>query len=217
MPTKILLTGFESFGGQSLNPSWRAVQLAAGELADAGYEVHTVELPCVFGQSARVLSEVLNEKRPELILCVGQAGGRNRLSLERIAINIDDARIPDNAGNSPVDSAVVVGGPAAYFATLPIKACLLELERRGIAAGISQTAGTYVCNHVFYALMHELHRNVHSSARGGFVHIPFAPEQVPGSSVASMEITTAASALAAIVRVSLSTGGDIAMAAGTTH
>ncbi|HET8794748.1 MAG TPA: pyroglutamyl-peptidase I [Arthrobacter sp.] len=217
MPTKILLTGFEPFGGQSINPSWQAVQLAAAELTNAGYAVRTIELPCVFGESARILGGALNEERPDLILCVGQAGGRGRLSLERIAINVDDARIPDNAGNSPVDSAVVDGGPAAYFSTLPIKASLRELLRMGVAAEISQSAGTYVCNHVFYALMHELQRGVHSGAKGGFVHIPFAPEQVLDSSVASMEITTAASALAAIVRVGLATGGDIAMAAGATH
>lgn len=217
MPTKILLTGFEPFGGQSINPSWQAVQLAAAELTDAGYVVHTLELPCVFGQSAGVLSSALNEERPDLVLCVGQAGGRGRLSLERVAINIDDARIPDNAGNSPVDSAVVDGGPAAYFSSLPIKASLLELRRIGIPAEVSQSAGTYVCNHVFYALMQELQCGVHRGAKGGFVHIPFSPEQVPDSSVASMETTTAASALAAIVRVSVATGGDIAMAAGATH
>lgn len=217
MPTKILLSGFEPFGGQSINPSWQAVELAAAELTGAGYVVHTLELPCVFGQSARVLNSALNEERPDLILCVGQAGGRGRLSLERVAINIDDARVPDNAGNSPVDSAVVDGAPAAYFSGLPIKASLRQLCLMGIAAEISQSAGTYVCNHVFYALMHELQRDVHSDAKGGFVHIPFAPEQVPDSSVASMEITTAASALAAIVRVSVATGGDIAMAAGATH
>ncbi|GAB3529233.1 pyroglutamyl-peptidase I [Arthrobacter monumenti] len=217
MPTKILLTGFEPFGGQSINPSWRAVQLAAAGLTDAGYVVHTFELPCVFGQSARVLSQALDDERPDLVLCVGQAGGRGRLSLERIAINIDDARIPDNAGNSPVDSPVVDGGPAAYFSSLPIKASLRELLGMGVAAEISQSAGTYVCNHVFYALMHELQRGVHSNAKGGFVHIPFAPEQVADSSVASMEITTAASALAAIVRVSVATGEDIPMAAGATH
>lgn len=217
MARKILLTGFEPFGGQEINSSWQAVQLAAGTLRDAGNVVHAVELPCIFGTSAAALRMALDEAGPDLVLAVGQAGGRARLSLERVAVNVDDARIPDNAGNKPVDTPVVEGGPAAYFSTLPIKSCLQELTGRAIAAEVSQTAGTYVCNHVFYTLMHELQRDVHSKAVGGFVHIPYAPEQVPGSSAPIMEMTTAAAGLALVAQLSLNSDRDIYLAAGTTH
>lgn len=200
-----------------MNPSWEAVRIAAVELEDAGYEVHTTQLPCIFGDSADVLRAALRAVRPDVVLSVGQAGGRERLSLERVAINVDDARIRDNAGNTPIDAAVVDGGPAAYFSTLPVKSCLQELTGRGVAAEISQTAGTFVCNHVFYALMHELGGGSHPRTKGGFIHIPFAPEQVPDGSAASMELATAAAGLAAVARVSLRAGQDMAIGAGDTH
>ena len=133
----ILLTGFEPFGGESANPSWSAAREAAVRLRAEGLDVQAVELPCVFGDAIRGLEAALERYRPELVVCAGQAGGRPRISLERIAINCDDARIPDNAGNSPVDLPVVDGGPAAYFSTLPVKAALAALlaagdPRRGI-------------------------------------------------------------------------------------
>ena len=137
-----------------------------------------MELPCVFGDSARVLAEALERFRPELVLCAGQAGGRARISLERVAINCDDARIPDNAGNQPVDEPVVQGGPAAYFTSLPVKAALAALTAEQIPAEVSQSAGTYVCNHVFYALMHAL--RLRPGTRGGFVHVPYADTQLAG-------------------------------------
>src|SRR6476620_8430204 len=172
----ILLTGFEPFGGATANPSWAAARSAARLLQSEGLDVEAVELPCVFGESAKVLTEALERFSPELVLCAGQAGGRARVSLERVAINCDDAPIPDNAGNQPVDRPVVPGGPAAYFTSLPVKAALLAVETAGIPAEVSQTAGTYVCNHTFYALMHELASR--PGIRGGFVHVPFAPDQV---------------------------------------
>ena len=154
----ILLTGFEPFGGESTNPSWSAAREAAALLRAEGLDAQAVELPCVFGDAIRALEAALEQYRPELVVCAGQAGGRPRISLERIAINCDDARIPDNAGNSPVDRPVVDGGPAAYFSTLPVKAALAALTAAEIPAEVSQTAGTYVCNHVFYGLMHALRR-----------------------------------------------------------
>ena len=126
----ILLTGFEPFGGDTANPSWAAARSAARLLQSEGLDVQAVELPCVFGESAKVLAEALERFTPELVLCAGQAGGRARISLERVAINCDDARIPDNAGNQPVDEPVVPGGPAAYFTSLPVKAALAALTRR---------------------------------------------------------------------------------------
>ena len=212
----ILLTGFEPFGGESTNPSWTAAREAGALLRAEGHEVRTVELPCAFGDSIRVLEEALEQYSPQVVVCAGQAGGRSRISLERIAINCDDARIPDNAGNSPVDEAVVSGGPAAYFSSLPVKAALAALGSAQIPAEVSQTAGTYVCNHVFYGLMHAL--RLRPGTRGGFVHVPYAAEQVPpGSVTASLPVGLMAAALAVVVRTTLGTTADLKLAAGATH
>ncbi|MCX6499886.1 MAG: pyroglutamyl-peptidase I [Arthrobacter sp.] len=212
----ILLTGFEPFGGETTNPSWAAARRAAALLRADGHDVSAVELPCVFGDALTVLAAALEKHRPELVVCAGQAGGRERISLERIAINCDDARIPDNAGNAPVDEPVVPGGPAAYFSTLPVKAALGALLAAGIPAEVSQTAGTYVCNHVFYGLMHALRQS--PGVRGGFVHVPFGPDQVrPGSGVASLPLDQMTQALAVVVRTALATTADLKLAAGATH
>ena len=212
----ILLTGFEPFGGESTNPSWSAAREAAARLRAGGLEVQAVELPCVFGDAVRVLEAALEQYHPDLVICAGQAGGRSRVSLERIAINCDDARIPDNAGNAPVDQPVVTGGPAAYFSTLPVKAALADLLAVGIPAEVSQTAGTYVCNHVFYGLMHAL--RLRPGTRGGFVHVPFEPAQLPpGSTDPALPLEQLVEALAVVVRTSLATTVDLRIAAGATH
>jgi pyroglutamyl-peptidase len=171
----VLLTGFEPFDGQAINPS----EEIAREINDATIARHKVVgalLPCVFGAAIKELKHQLKLHEPALVICLGQAGGRAEITPERVAINIDDARIPDNAGQQPVDKPIVKDGPAAYFSTLPIKAIVQEIRKRDIPASVSQTAGTFVCNHVFYGLMHELalHRN---EVRGGFIHVPFVPEQ----------------------------------------
>jgi len=212
----ILLTGFEPFGGEATNPSWAAARGAADLLEAEGHQVAAVELPCVFGDAIAVLQAALAEHRPTLVVCAGQAGGRASISLERVAINCDDARIPDNAGNAPVDEPVVPGGPAAYFSTLPVKAALAALGAAGIPAAVSQTAGTYVCNHVFYGLMHAL--RLIPDVRGGFVHVPFGPDQVqPGSGHASLPLEQMTQALAVVVRTALETTADLKVAAGATH
>ncbi len=174
---RVLVTGFEPFDGEAVNPSWMSAQALHGRVI-AGHRVIGACLPTAFAASLAVLRELLLRHRPALVLCTGQAGGRAALSLERVAINVDDARIADNAGAQPVDLPVVSGGPAAYFSTLPIKAMQAALQRAGIAAEVSQTAGTFVCNHVFYGLMHELavHRELRST-RGGFIHLPWVPAQ----------------------------------------
>jgi len=174
---RVLLTGFDAFGGATVNPSWLAVQALHGRQL-LGHTVVAAQLPTVFGTSLQVLSALLAKHQPAWVVCVGQAGGRNALSLERIAINVDDAPILDNAGAQPIDAPVVPGAPAAYFSTLPIKAMLAALQREGLPAEVSPTAGTFVCNHVFYGLMHAIAtqpelRHTH----GGFVHVPWLPEQ----------------------------------------
>jgi pyroglutamyl-peptidase len=174
--TKILLTGFEPFGGEDINPSWLVAQALQGHtVADA--QVVAVCLPTVFGDALQVLKAALRKHRPQLVLCLGQAGGRADLTVERVAINVDDARIADNAGQCPIDEAVVARAPAAYFSTLPIKAMVAALQQAGLPASVSQTAGTFVCNHVFFGLMHALRRR--RGVRGGFMHLPLLPAQTP--------------------------------------
>ena len=214
LPT-VLLTGFAAFGGELHNPSWEAVSVLDGVVI-AGHRIEARRLPVEFRASLDVLRESIDALAPKLVLCVGQAGGRAQLSIERVAINVDDARIPDNAGQSPVDEAIAADGPAAYFATLPIKAMLADLRSAGIPAEISQAAGTYVCNHVFYGLMHALRSR--PAVRGGFIHIPYSPEQAarhPGAP--SLPVATIVAALRIALDTALSTPHDRRMAAGAEH
>jgi pyroglutamyl-peptidase len=170
---RVLLTGFEPFGGQSLNPSWEVARALHGEVI-AGAQVTAVQLPCVFAQALPALKQALASHRPDIVLALGQAEGRCDFSVERVAINVQDARIPDNAGAQPIDVPVAAGGPAAYFSSLPIKALVAGLRAAGFPASVSQTAGTFVCNQVFYGLQHALAgQGVHS----GFMHLPLLPEQ----------------------------------------
>lgn len=207
----VLLTGFAPFGGETVNPSWQAVQALRGRSID-GHRVMVRRLSVEFGTALKELRAAIRETKPALVLCVGQAGGRSTISLERIAINVDDARIPDNTGSQPIDTPIVVDGPAAYFTCLPIKAMLAALRSAGIPAEVSQTAGTYVCNHVFYGLMHMLR---HRRIRGGFIHIPWSPLQAarhPGAP--SLPVATVSEGLRIAVRVALGTKTDSKLAAG---
>lgn len=209
LPT-VLLTGFEPFGGETVNPSWEAVRVLQGARI-GGHRVEARCLPVVFGAALTCLRKAIAETKPALVICVGQGGGRTQISLERVAINVDDARRPDNAGNSPIDAAIVVDGPAGYFSTLPIKRLLAELHRAGIPAEISQSAGTFVCNHVFYGLMHALHKR--RGVGGGFVHIPYSPEQAAHhKGAASLPTDTVTAALRIIVRATLKNPKDLAIA-----
>lgn len=209
----VLLTGFDAFGGETLNPSWMAVQSLHGRRI-AGHRLVAARLPTVFDASLAELADLLRLYKPALVICVGQAGGRAAISLERVAINVNDARIADNAGAQPIDTPVIAGGPAAYFSTLPIKAMLQALQREGMAAEVSQTAGTFVCNHVFYGLMHHLAtRRGFRRVRGGFVHVPCLPEQ--GEPCMPLEVQVRA--LEVAVRAALATPRDIAQGAGALN
>ena len=173
----VLLTGFDAFGGEAINPSWLVAQALHGEILQ-GHLVVAAQLPTEFAASGKRLSDLLRKHQPTLVFCLGLAGGRACLSLERIAINIQDARIADNIGAQPIDVPAVESGPAAYFSTLPIKAMLQALTAANIPAEVSQTAGTFVCNHVFYELMHVLKKQSSiADARGGFVHVPYLQGQ----------------------------------------
>ncbi len=211
----VLLTGFQPFGGEQVNPSWQAVSALHGARI-AQHRVVARELPVAFGTSLKVLRAALKQTQPSLVICVGQAGGRAQLSLERVAINVDDARIPDNTGSQPVDLPVVDGGPAAYFSTLPIKAMREALRVAGFPAEVSQTAGTYVCNHVFYGLMHGL--RARPGVRAGFIHIPYSPAQASAhAGAASLPVEMVVQALRIAVETALKVQQDIRRAAGSEH
>jgi pyroglutamyl-peptidase len=172
---KILVTGFDPFGGDAINPAFEAVRKIPSTIGGADIEI--LEVPTVFHKSIRTVTEAIDKGSFDAVLLVGQAGGRFDLTPERVGINLDDARIKDNEGNQPVDVPVVPGGPAAYFSTLPIKAMVENIRKQGLPAKVSNTAGTFVCNHLMYGVLH--HIAVKGlSLRCGFIHVPFLPEQV---------------------------------------
>jgi len=208
----ILLTGFEPFDGEAINPSWELARALDGQsIGDA--RIVARRLPCVFGEALAALRQGLDATRPGLVLALGQAGGRSELSIERVAINVDDARIADNAGAQPVDEPVVAGAPAAYFSTLPIKAMVAGLRAAGYPAGVSQTAGTFVCNHVFYGLQHALQG---SPVRSGFMHIPYLPEQAARlpHSPPSMSLSAMVDGVKLALALALDTEVDLRQGAG---
>jgi pyroglutamyl-peptidase len=216
VPAKIvLLTGFEPFNGAAVNPSWEAVRALDG-WSGPGFAVVGRQLPCVFGNAVAVLREAIAGVKPDIVIAVGQAGGRSEISLERVAINVDDASIRDNAGNQPVDTPVAADGPAAYFTTLPVKAIVKALRLRGFPSGVSQTAGTFVCNHVFYGLMHHA---VGQPLKAGFIHVPFLPEQAADrpERPPSMALRDIVDALRIAVEVAVVTETDSVEAGGATH
>lgn len=213
MTTRVLLTGFEPFNKEVINPAWEAVRALEGWRGD-GFEVEVRQLPCVFGEAGRVLGEAMSQVRPDVVIAVGQAGGRVDITVERVAINVDDAPIPDNAQRQLVDEPIVAGGPAAYFSTLPIKAIVRGLREAGLPSSVSQTAGTFVCNHVFYGVMHA---TAGTEVRAGFIHIPYLPEQAaahPGA--ASMALAEVVRGLKVAVEVVVATAGDVREQGGST-
>ncbi len=210
---RILLTGFDPFGGESINPSWEAVRALHGKRI-GGHLVVARQLPTEFAASLRLLKAAERDVRPAILLGVGQAGGRQQLSLERVAINVQDARIPDNAGAQPIDEPVIAGGPAAYFSTLPIKAMLAALHAAGLPAEISQSAGTYVCNHIAYAMLHLASKR--RGVRAGFIHIPYLPAQAARlRGAASMAQAEVARGLTIALRTATTTTTDRKLGAGT--
>ncbi len=215
---RVLLAGFEPFENDPVNPAWEIAR-ALGGWACEGAVVQAVQLPCVFGRAIDTLDAALIGPPLQLVLCIGAAGGRTEISMERAALNIDDARIPDNAGQQPIDLPVVKDGPAAYFSTLPIKAMVRDMRAAGLPAAVSNSAGTFVCNHIFYALMHRLAtRPALAHTRGGFVHVPYLPEQAsskPG--VASMALDAQVEAFRVAIRTALTVRHDVRETAGRLH
>ena len=186
----VLVTGFDPFGGERVNPSWDVCRRLPREIA--GHRVETCKVACEFHASIETVAEAIERHQPDIVLCLGQAGGRPHLTVERIAINVSDARIADNSGAQPIDEPIAPNGPAAYLATLPIKAMTAAIRAAGVPAQVSNSAGTYVCNHVMYGVLHFLAARG-QRARAGFVHLPFAEAQVldkPGVPALSLESMT---------------------------
>ncbi|HMM20454.1 MAG TPA: pyroglutamyl-peptidase I [Selenomonadales bacterium] len=213
---KILVTGFGPFGGEPVNPALEAVKVLNGRTI-AGAQVVTGELPVVGHECIEKLIGLIKEIDPVLVVAVGQAGGRVDITPERVAINVDDFRIKDNAGRQPVDEPIAAGGPAAYWSTLPVKAIVSHLRSGGIPASVSNSAGTYVCNNLFYGLMHHL-ASEGNRRRGGFIHIPYLPEQAarnPGQP--SLALATVARGLELAIEAAMENASDIKQSDGKTH
>ena len=213
---KILVTGFDPFGGEKVNPALEAVKSLPSEIH--GAEIHWVEIPTVFYKAADVLETAIIRYQPDAVLCIGQAGGRASLTPERVAINQDDARIPDNQGNQPSDTSICLDGQAAYFSTLPIKAMVKAIKEVGLPATVSNTAGTFVCNHLMYQALYLADKKF-PNMRAGFMHIPYMTEQVINKpNTASMNLTDIVRGIeAAIGAIVDYKDKDIKLVGGTTH
>ena len=192
---KLLITGFDPFGGETVNPSWEAVQLLPQTVN--GWQLDKRQIPTVFGKAAEAVLAAAEEVQPDAILCIGQAGGRSAVTPEVVAINLREARIADNEGVQPVNEPVMPHGPAAYFATVPVREMVRAITDAGIAAALSYSAGAFVCNDVLYAL---LHRYDGTAVRVGFIHVPFLPQQAKEGQSA-MELESVAAALEAAIGV----------------
>ncbi|SFS51460.1 pyroglutamyl-peptidase I [Paenibacillus sp. BC26] len=214
---KILLTGFDPFGGETINPAWEVVSDVHRRKAFSELQVEARQIPTVFTTSIEVLRQAILEVQPEVVICVGQAGGRSDIALERVAINLNDARIPDNEGNQPMDEPIFEQGPAAYWSSLPIKTITAQLRKAGIPASVSHTAGTFVCNHLFYGLQHMIATEF-PGIRGGFIHIPYLPIQTAQKpQLPSMSLETMVEAIEIAVIASVQHDRDIVASEGQLH
>ncbi len=196
----ILITAFEPFGGETINPSMEVLRALPERIGAAS--IIKLELPTTFSGCLPPLEAALAAHRPEAVICLGQAGGDAMISVERVAINLDDASAPDNAGVQPKDQPIVPGGPAAYFSTLPVKDLVQAMRSADVAAGLSYSAGTYACNHVMYGLLYWQAQHM-PTARGGFIHLPWLPQQAAGKagSAASMALSVMVRGIEAVIDV----------------
>lgn len=211
----ILVTGFDPFGGETINPALEAVKLLPDEIE--GHKIDKLEIPTVFHKSKEVVVEQLKQKEYDIVLAIGQAGGRFELTPERVGINIDDARIPDNEGNQPIDEAIQTTGASAYFSNLPVKRMTEAIKSQGVPARLSNTAGTFVCNHILYQLGY-LEATQFPNIKFGFIHVPFIPEQVTDKvEKPSMSLETIAKGLKVALEVVIESDKDIKVALGETH
>ncbi|CCN71281.1 Pyrrolidone-carboxylate peptidase [Vibrio nigripulchritudo SFn118] len=207
----VLFTGFEPFNGEVINPAWEAVKRLEGKTLTGG-RIVTCSVPVVREKSIQTVIKAIELHQPDIVVTIGQAAGRDSITPERVAINVDDYRIPDNEGNQPIDEPVVEGAESAYFSTLPIKAICQSLKEQGIPANVSNSAGTFVCNHLFYGIQHYLRS---TSIRHGFVHVPLLPEQAKTNELPSMSLDTMVKALMLLAQTCLDHDSDIIVSDGT--
>jgi len=208
---KLLITGFEPFGGDDKNPALEAVKRLEG-LELEGAVVVTCSVPVVLQRSIDTVIHEIKKHKPDYVVTVGQAGGRCAITPERVAINIDDYRIPDNDGHQPIDQKVEETGPDAYLSTLPIKAMVKAMQDKGIPAQVSNTAGTFVCNHLFYGIQHYLRE---TNIKHGFVHIPLMNEQCTDGSKPTMSLDSIVEGLGIAAQAIVDNDKDISFGAGT--
>ena len=212
---KVLVTGFDPFGGESINPAWEAVKVIKDEIA--GAEVIKMQIPTVVGKSIAKIHDKMVEINPDIVIAVGQAGGRFGVTPERVAINVTDARIPDNEGNQPIDEPIFEDGDAAYFSNLPVKAMVQAIKDAGYPSVLSNTAGTYICNHVMYGILYYIQKEF-PNARGGFIHVPYAASQVVNTpNTASMAIADITASIEAAIKAAVENQSDIKAIGGETH
>lgn len=213
---KILLTAFDPFGGETINPALESVALVSDRIANV--QIVKLTVPTVFYKSIEVVASAIEAERPDAVLCIGQAGMRSELTPERVAINVDDARIPDNEGNQPIDRTIFSDGAPAYFSTLPIKAMVKYIRGAGIPASVSNTAGTFVCNHLMYGVLYTLGKQ-YPEVRGGFMHVPFSTEQVAekGMDIPSMSIENMVTGIEAAIKAIAECEQDILTVEGKTE
>ena len=213
---KILLTAFDPFGGEKINPALEAVKLVRDQIDDI--EVVKLEVPTVFYKSIDTVAKAMEKEQPDVVLCIGQAGGRFDLTPERVAINVNDARIPDNEGNQPLSGPIFEDGENAYFTSLPIKAMVAAIREAGIPASVSNTAGTYVCNHLMYGVLYTIAKK-YPNMKGGFMHVPFITSQVVNrpTSAPSLSLETIAKGIEASLVAIAKNSGDIEAVEGHTH
>lgn len=213
---KILVTGFDPFGGESVNPAYEAVKLLPNVIG--GAEIFKLEIPTVFSLSGPAVEEGIRKYQPDVVICVGQAGGRASISVEKVAINFVDARIPDNNGEQPLDEPLQADGPAAYFATLPVKAMVQHVKEAGLPCYLSFTAGTYVCNSIMYNVLYMCEKR-YPGIRAGFIHVPYACGQVidKANTTPSMPLETIAKSLEYAIEAVAIDRADGGESAGELH
>lgn len=212
---KALITGFDPFGGESTNPSFEIVKLLPKEIS--GCEIVTKEIPTVFNKSLTILEETITEEQPDIVICIGQAGGEFNIRVERVGLNLNEARIPDNNGYQPINESIKEDGDLAYLSNLPAKAIVKTLKEHMIPANISYSAGTFVCNHILYGLMYLIYKQ-YPSIRGGFIHVPYLPEQIINkSNTAFMDISMMVKAIELCIIATINNDQDLDFISGTLH
>ena len=207
----VLVTGFEAFGVERINPSWEIAKSLPSTICS--HRIVARRIPTVFGSAIVAVTALITKHQPSVVLCFGQAGGRDCISVERVAINVNDARIADNDGNQPIDQAIVAAAPAAYFSTTPIKTMVAAMQKKGVPAEVSNTTGTFVCNHIMYGVLH--HIATHKlNTRAGFIHVPYLPSQVVNGSAPSMALSTMQAGIEAAIDAVLRTRQDRKLVGG---